>query len=168
MKRQTHSKTSLFLMEILLTVLFFSIASAICIQFFVKAHFISLDSKELSHGTVLCENAAEIYRSGDGSLSSLLSIYPDAVMDGNTMLIYFDSSFVRSDFSDSSYCLEVDYACDNANCYADIFNIFKTVRRRKILRSFFQIKVSIIIWSKFNPGNSFFIGCPDNADFTIC
>lgn len=121
MKRQTHSKTSLFLMEILLTVLFFSIASAICIQFFVKAHFISLDSKELSHGTVLCENAAEIYRSGDGSLSSLLSIYPDAVMDGNTMLIYFDSSFVRSDFSDSSYCLEVDYACDNANCYADIF-----------------------------------------------
>ena len=42
MKYQRHNNiSSLFLLELILAVLFFSVASALCIQIFTKAHLMS-------------------------------------------------------------------------------------------------------------------------------
>ena len=35
---RTHSGSSLFLMELILAILFFSVASAVCVQLFARAH----------------------------------------------------------------------------------------------------------------------------------
>ena len=49
MKYQRHNNiSSLFLLELILAVLFFSVASALCIQIFTKAHLMSQDARDLN------------------------------------------------------------------------------------------------------------------------
>ena len=55
-----HNKTSLFLMELIMAILFFSLASAICIEIFVKAHFINEESIQKTQTMKLATNIVEI------------------------------------------------------------------------------------------------------------
>ena len=57
--------SSLFLMELILAILFFSVASAVCVQIFVKSHLISRQSEELSQAVTLCTNSAEAFAASD-------------------------------------------------------------------------------------------------------
>lgn len=62
-----HSRSSLFLMELIIAILFFSLTGAVCIQLFVKAHLISRSTIELNHAIVQAQNLAEIWLSTDGA-----------------------------------------------------------------------------------------------------
>ncbi|MEG0275626.1 MAG: hypothetical protein RR630_01210 [Coprobacillus sp.] len=90
MKR--YNKTSLFLMELIIAILFFALASAICIQVFAKAHTMNNDNLRLTHATMAASNIAETYR------SQKLEEYYKADKDG---YIYFDEQWnVVSNHSD--------------------------------------------------------------------
>lgn len=56
MKR--HSKTSLFLMELILSILLFSLCSAICVQLFVRAHRKEQNAIFLNWAVLACDSAA--------------------------------------------------------------------------------------------------------------
>lgn len=58
--RSRARSSSLFLMELILAILFFSVASAVCVEFFVKSHLMSRDSESLTHAVNECAGAAEI------------------------------------------------------------------------------------------------------------
>ncbi|MCH5276088.1 MAG: hypothetical protein J1E65_09615 [Lachnospiraceae bacterium] len=60
------SKSSLFLMELIISILFFSIASAVCIQLFVKAHLLNNRTQEQNQTVVWSQNLAELWRAYDG------------------------------------------------------------------------------------------------------
>ena len=62
-----HSRSSLFLMELIIAILFFSLTGAVCIQLFVKAHLISRSTIELNHAIVQAQNLAEIWLSADAA-----------------------------------------------------------------------------------------------------
>ena len=48
MKRRTTARSSsLFLMELIIAILFFSVAASICVQFFVKARLMSQEAAQL-------------------------------------------------------------------------------------------------------------------------
>lgn len=64
-------KTGLFLMELIIAILFFSLAAAICIQLFVKSHMISEHSIALNHSILLAQNTAEIFYAADGDLTAM-------------------------------------------------------------------------------------------------
>ena len=66
------SKSSLFLMELIISILFFSIASAVCIQLFVKAHLLNVRTGERNETVVWVQNLAELWTACDGD-SSLIS-----------------------------------------------------------------------------------------------
>mgnify|MGYP006876971622 CR=1 FL=1 len=51
MKRVRHSRSGLFLIELMICILFFSITAGICIQFFVKSHNMSQDAKNSVSGS---------------------------------------------------------------------------------------------------------------------
>lgn len=55
------SKSSLFLMELILAILFFALSSAVCIQLFVKSHILENTSTEENHALLLCQNLSEIF-----------------------------------------------------------------------------------------------------------
>ena len=67
-------KTGLFLMELIIAILFFSLAAAICIQLFVKSHMISERSIALNHSILLAQNTAEIFYAADGDLTEMASL----------------------------------------------------------------------------------------------
>ena len=60
--KMTHRPrtSSLFLLELIFSILFFSVASAICIQIFVRAHTLSRDARALHTAVSACSDAAEI------------------------------------------------------------------------------------------------------------
>lgn len=69
-----HSKTSLFLMEFIVGILFFSIALALCVQLFVKAKTINEESVQKSKAQLIASYIIENYKA-DQSLEE--SMYFD-------------------------------------------------------------------------------------------
>ena len=48
MERTPAKRSSLFLLELMIAILFFCLASAVCVQIFVKAHTTSRETQELN------------------------------------------------------------------------------------------------------------------------
>ena len=94
MKYQRHNNTSsLFLLELILAVLFFSVASALCIQIFTKAHLMSQDARDLNFAV--------------NEVSSMAEQMPDDSLQDAAA--YYDSSYASCEKSDAVYVLTVHY-----------------------------------------------------------
>lgn len=89
-----HNKTGLFLMELIVAVLFFSLASAICIQMFVKSHTINARSSAKSSAIRLASNIAEVYQA-----NKLKTYYPDVLAKN----LYYDASWQTCSSSQATY-----------------------------------------------------------------
>ena len=63
MNRKRAQSSSLFLMELILAIAIFAAASAVCVQFFAKAHRLSQDAEHLNFASAECASAAEIIAS---------------------------------------------------------------------------------------------------------
>lgn len=57
-------RAGLFLMELTISIFFFSIAAAVCLQIFAKAHSLNVESEALSRAHVIATNIADEYISG--------------------------------------------------------------------------------------------------------
>ena len=87
MKRRRAQSGTLFLMEIILAILFFSAAAAVCVSVFVNAHILSRDAQRLNTAVSLCSTAAETVDSGRNfkDVKTRLSlVFPDGAWDGNS------------------------------------------------------------------------------------
>ena len=94
MKYQRYNNTSsLFLLELILAVLFFSVASALCIQIFTKAHLMSQDARDLNFAVNEVSSMAE--QMSDGTLQDAAA--------------YYDSSYASCKKADAVYVLTVHY-----------------------------------------------------------
>lgn len=100
-------KTGLFLMELIIAILFFSLAAAICIQLFVKSHMISERSIALNHSILLAQNTAEIFYATNGDPEKMASLLgcgkssdTAAVADSDnasTLTLFYTDKFDRLD-----------------------------------------------------------------------
>lgn len=68
-----RSKTSLLLMEQLVTLLVFALAAAVCLQVFVKADSLSRSMEARDRAAVICQNAAETVQYCGGDLEAALT-----------------------------------------------------------------------------------------------
>lgn len=101
--------SSLFLMELILAILFFSVASAVCVQFFVKSHLLNLDSNILTHSVNECSGVAEIITTADSltdSLALLQNQYPDGKYTDLSFQIYYDEVFSACAEASAVYTLD--------------------------------------------------------------
>ena len=78
--RFQRSKSSLFLMEIILNILLFSVLLVVGLQFFIKTHLLTRETFDLQEAVTCSSNIASIYQSGDGSLDVIKEHYPNAVI----------------------------------------------------------------------------------------
>lgn len=105
MKYQRHNNTSsLFLLELILAVLFFSVASALCIQIFTKAHLMSQDARDLNFAV--------------NEVSSMAEQMPDDSLQDAAA--YYDSSYASCEKADAVYVLTVHYEPENTLLKAHI------------------------------------------------
>lgn len=86
MQTKNSSKSGIFLMELILSILFFSIAAAVCVKLFVTAHRLSDQSVNLNHAVAMAESVAEAFYGCNGNVGELETLFPDAGMDEQTML----------------------------------------------------------------------------------
>jgi Tfp pilus assembly protein PilE len=69
------SKSAIFLFELMIIILVFSIAAAVCVSIFAKAFNMSKESEDLTMSAITAQTAAEEYKAG---VSDLKQRYYDA------------------------------------------------------------------------------------------
>ena len=119
--KMTHRPrtSSLFLLELIFSILFFSVASAICIQIFVRAHTLSRDARALS----ACSDAAEIGSNAGTAADAaekLTALYADAAAEDPasdndsvfTVAVGFDAELqpCAADADAAAYLLTADFS----------------------------------------------------------
>ena len=108
----------LFLLEMMIAVLFFSLGSAVCIQAFVRAHTDSLRAQELAFSSSAVSSAANALRYGGQDLGEYL---PGAVAQGEgRTLVYYDDSFAPCGEAEASYILEITTRREADVTYSDL------------------------------------------------
>ena len=112
MNQYRHSKSSLFLMEIILNILFFSILATFCVQIFFKGYQLSKSTEKLHQAVTACTSIAEICQSTDSPEETLSSIYPESMSLDATILIYYDRDFLAYGKQNAVYRATVDFLPD--------------------------------------------------------
>lgn len=79
--KNKSSKSGLFLMEMILSILFFSLSSAVCVQLFVKSHLISQRSVDLNRAVEYCQNIAEAFYGCNGNLDEMMLLFDNYSKD---------------------------------------------------------------------------------------
>lgn len=103
-----HSRSSLFLMEMIIAILFFSLASAVCIQLFAKSHLLSTQTVNRNHAVIWAENLAESYLSSEGDLDAMQELFSSSDQPEENMLrLRFNSSWDLCT-TDSAACFLAD------------------------------------------------------------
>lgn len=98
MRNRTSSRTGLFLMELILAVLLFALASILCVQMFVKSHTLSKSSVELNHAVLWTQNVAEGFYGCMGTSDALAALFPESICKASNesnyrLLLYFNEEF---------------------------------------------------------------------------
>lgn len=151
--QSSSSKTSLFLMELIIAILFFSLASVICIQLFVRSHVISTKSVELNYSVLWAQNVAELFYGCDGSAEQMAAILENSGFqnDGNKQILtlLFDENFhsltANPQFEESSdaavYKLKADISKDSGLMTCNI--IVENLENSQELQPIYTLEVSL-------------------------
>ena len=108
MKNRALSGSGLFLIELLIGLLIFAIASAICLRIFVASHQISAGSVELNHAVVAAQNSAECFRATNGDLPETAELLGGDLSDDNMALtLYFDADWNKVALAGNGYFAEI-------------------------------------------------------------
>lgn len=81
------SKSSLFLLELIIALLFFSLASTVCIRLFVKAHTITVHTRNLNYAVTQAQNLAEAFLGLDGDMKQLQTLYANSQLSNDDSLL---------------------------------------------------------------------------------
>lgn len=91
-----RSKAPLALMEQMIMLLVFALASALCLQAFVKSDNISRNSVERDHAALLCQSTAEMIQNCGGDPAQALSDAAERLelkYDGGLLWMDYDESW---------------------------------------------------------------------------
>ena len=109
-KGNSGSRSSMFLVELIITILFFSLASVVCVRLFLYAHKISSDSQVQTEAVTLAQNAAESFLAADGNIDQFgefmsavlnfsISEMDSAEMDAAEIHDWLDAAETKDSFS---------------------------------------------------------------------
>lgn len=133
MKSNHSSRSGLFLMELIISILFFALAGAVCIRLFVSSHLISRDSVTLNHALEWCQNTAEIFYGCDGDADKMAQVLSTPCHSSTDQwkhfILYFDKDFepvISEEITDSldlskvCYMISVTVREENSLLYCNI------------------------------------------------
>lgn len=93
MKRTPARRSSLFLLECMIAILFFIIVAAVCIQLFAKSYTISRKSEDLTMAVQLTSSYVEEFRGGRD--------FPEE------LCVYYDASWSICEKAESEHTLTI-------------------------------------------------------------
>jgi hypothetical protein len=86
------SKSALFLFELMIIILVFTLAAAICTQIFASAFNMTAESRELTMSSINAQTVAEQFKAGGEGIEPL----------------YFDRDWAVAEEPDAYYTIEID------------------------------------------------------------
>lgn len=91
-----HSKSGLFLMEFIIVLLFFSLASTICIRLFVKSSTLSNDTVDLTYAVTQAQNLAEGFLASNGDPAQMEALFPGMQATKDNVLQLTEDSYTST------------------------------------------------------------------------
>ncbi len=105
-----HSKSSLFLMELIIAILFFALASTVCIQLFVKSHVIAEQTTNQNQAVIQVQNLADAFIASDGDMATMMSWFPNhSIILDNEFLLFFDEKWQPCTVSEGYFQAMLSY-----------------------------------------------------------
>lgn len=92
-----HSKSSLFLMELIIALLFFSLASTVCIRLFVNAHSLSAQTVDQNYAVNYAQNMAEAFTGCNGDLQALHTLLTGSLLTEDGSGLSLEQNGYRTD-----------------------------------------------------------------------
>lgn len=104
-----HSKSALVLMELIIVILFFSLASTVCIRLFSKAHLLSKQTVNENHAVIQAQNLAECFLATEGDIAQIKALFPSALPDtsDDTVILLFNKDWQECNQESAVYCAEL-------------------------------------------------------------
>ena len=109
MKKDASRRSNLLLTEIILSILLFSFASAVCLQMFVRAELLEKETQELDMAVRHVTSAAELFYRPEHAMEHLQALYPEAQLEsgGEEAVVWFDESYRPCKEASAAYRMEV-------------------------------------------------------------
>lgn len=123
MKRTLPKRSNLFLMEMIIAILFFALASAVCMQLFAKSKLLSMETSAKNHAMIIAKSAASSFETGDGSLVSLQADYPNSNLNGSLLTVYYDKNWNICSKKNARYDMEITSKEKNPNLMLAVITI---------------------------------------------
>ena len=120
MNNQPSRRSSLFLMELIIAILFFSLASTVCVRIFVKSHTLGQESIQLNHAVSAATSVAEIFRNQENPFDILERQYPDGIRNDNNYQFFYSGNWSLCNKEEAIYTVIADFTKDGYFESADI------------------------------------------------
>lgn len=120
MNNQPSRRSSLFLMELIIAILFFSLASTVCVRIFVKSHTLEQESIQLNHAVSAATSVAEIFRNQENPFDILERQYPDGIRNDNNYQFFYSGNWSLCNKEEAIYTVIADFTKDGSFESADI------------------------------------------------
>lgn len=101
---ERHSKTPLFLLELVIMLLIFSVSAVICLKVFVSARNISRDSRQMDAAMAKAQQAAEFWKGSRGDLEKTAD-QMDGKQQEDGFCVWYDESWEPA--QDGAFRLEL-------------------------------------------------------------
>lgn len=110
MNRKQRNRSGIFLLELMIAILFFSMASAVCIRLFVKSHTVSEDTRNLNMALNQVSAAAEVFRLGADMQEFLAGEFPyyEEGKEALTFYVYYNEAWENCREEAASFYLSVE------------------------------------------------------------
>lgn len=100
-------RSSLFLMELTLAILFFCLCSAFCVRLFAQAREVSRSSENLTMSVRQLSGFAELFKGSSDFESALLDACPLARTGDSRFTVYYDQDWQYSTEEEAVYSVEI-------------------------------------------------------------
>lgn len=102
-----NSRSALFLMELILAILFFAAASAVCVQLFVRAHLVSRDTRDLNQAMASAQSAAAVLQAENGDLAAAGALLEMQTAQDGSLQTGYDEEWLPAETENAAYLLEM-------------------------------------------------------------
>jgi hypothetical protein len=102
-------------MELIISILFFAVAGAICVRLFVSAHLLSNESVNINNSNMWTQNIAEVFSAKHGNIHKITEYYKDTSIllvsyeenpEIGTLVMFFDPEWNLIEYPSSDSALE--------------------------------------------------------------
>lgn len=133
MTRSSAKKTSLFLIELVIAILFFSICAAVSMRMLAAAKINTEHSRNLSNASVKLRSAAELYKSVNGDIVMLAQKLDGGVWENEVVVLYDEEWNIVSDEKNAEFILFIEREETVKKLESALFTIKKTGQTDSII-----------------------------------